>query len=353
MEVALVVAGDQDQVKMGQRMAALAVEDTDEDGLVVEVGEGLIGAGQGRGQQGEPGGESERTDHAMNPGECIGGEVEFPSFDFDFPRAGGAACRCRPRHVTLKGRMDSPLVQGLWTGLGAVAGLGLAAGGYAYAAMWPGSQLFGPTLIAPRRPGELALTFDDGPNPAWTPRLLDLLAGHDVRATFFMVGSHAQAEPALVRRVAEAGHLIGNHSWSHPNLAVTAAGRVEEELARTSRTLEEITGAPIRYFRPPFGARRPLALRAARRLGMVPVLWTAMTSDWSEPSVDRIVARLTSRIDRLERRGRAGNIVLHDGNHLDSAANRGPSVAAAGQLLGRYEGSHRFVTLDAWAPATG
>jgi peptidoglycan/xylan/chitin deacetylase (PgdA/CDA1 family) len=245
--------------------------------------------------------------------------------------------------------MDSTLVQGLWTGLGVVAGLGLAAGGYAYAAMWPGSQLFGPTLIAPRRPGELALTFDDGPNPAWTPRLLDTLASHEVRATFFMVGSHALAEPALVRRIAEAGHLIGNHSWSHPNLAVTAPGRVEEELAQTSQTLEEITGAPIRFFRPPFGARRPMALRAARRLGMVPVLWNAMTSDWAEPSVDRIVERLTGKIDRLERRGRAGNIVLHDGNHLDRSANRGPSVAAAGQLLARYKGNHRFVTINAWA----
>jgi len=232
--------------------------------------------------------------------------------------------------------------------LGAAAGLGLAAGGYAYAAMWPGSQLFGRALIAPPRPGELALTFDDGPNPAWTPRLLDVLASHDVRAAFFMVGSHAQAEPALVRRIVAAGHLIGNHSWSHPNLAVTAARRVKEELTRTSQALEQISGAPVRYFRPPFGARRPLVLRMARSLGMTPVLWNAMTSDWQEPSADRIVERLTRQIDRQQRRGRAANIVLHDGNHLDMAANRGPSVAAAGQLILHYQQSHRFVTLDAW-----
>ena len=72
--------------------------------------------------------------------------------------------------------MLSPLSIGISAGLGATAGLGLAAGGFAYAAMWPASQLFGPTLIAPPRPGELALTFDDGPNPAWTPHLLDILA---------------------------------------------------------------------------------------------------------------------------------------------------------------------------------
>jgi peptidoglycan/xylan/chitin deacetylase (PgdA/CDA1 family) len=245
--------------------------------------------------------------------------------------------------------MLSPLATGIYAGIGAVAALGLAAGGCAYAAMWPGSQLFGRTLIAPRRPGELALTFDDGPNAAWTPRLLDILAGYDVRATFFLVGSHAQAEPELVRRIVAAGHLIGNHSWSHPNLALTSARRVREELTRTNQTLEEIAGAPVRYFRPPYGARRPVVLRVARELGMTPVLWNAMTSDWKEPSVERIIARLTSKIDRLERRGRAANIVLHDGSHREMAADRGPSMAAAGRLIERYKATHRFVTLDAWS----
>src|SRR5580692_10030031 len=140
---------------------------------------------------------------------------------------------------------------GIEAGLGALAGLGLVAGCYAYAAMAPGSQLFGLTLTAPRRPGELALTFDDGPNPACTPRLLDILSQHDVRATFFLVGRYAYAEPALVRRIQAAGHLIGNHSWSHPNLAITPARRITEELTRTRDTLRQITGAPVRYFRPP------------------------------------------------------------------------------------------------------
>jgi peptidoglycan/xylan/chitin deacetylase (PgdA/CDA1 family) len=244
--------------------------------------------------------------------------------------------------------MLSPLATGISTGLGAAAALGLAAGGCAYAAMWPGSWIFGRALIAPSRPGELALTFDDGPNPVWTPRLLDILASHNVRATFFMVGSHAQTEPDLVRRIFAAGHLIGNHSWSHLNLALTAPSRIREELLKTSRTLEEMTGSPVKYFRPPFGARRPGVLRTARSLGMIPVLWNAMTSDWKEPSTEKIVKRLAAKIDHLERRGLATNIVLHDGNHLDPAANRGPSVAAAGQLLARYKETRRFVTLDAW-----
>ncbi len=230
-------------------------------------------------------------------------------------------------------------------GVGAV---GLAAGGCAYAAMWPGSRIFGDALIAPRRRGELALTFDDGPNPAWTPRLLEILASHNVHATFFLLGSHAQAEPELVRRIAAAGHLIGNHSWSHPNLALSGRARIRAELTQTCDVLEQVAGMQVRYFRPPFGARRPAALAVARELGMVPVLWNAMTSDWCDPSGERIAARLMARIDRLLKRGWAANIVLHDGGHLDAAAYRAPSLAAAGLMLGHYKRSHRFVTVDTW-----
>lgn len=245
--------------------------------------------------------------------------------------------------------MLTPLATGISAGLGTVATLGLAAGSYAYAAMWPASEIFGQSLIAPRSPGELALTFDDGPNPAWTPQLLDTLAARDVRATFFLVGRYAEAEPALVRRIHAEGHLIGNHSWSHPNLAITAAARVRDELTRTCDTLQEITGVPVRYFRPPFGGRRPVVLKIARSLGMTPVLWNAITTDWSEPSANKISQRLCAKIDRNQSHGWATNVVLHDGGHLALGANRGPSVTAAGQILARYKATHRFVTLDAWS----
>jgi peptidoglycan/xylan/chitin deacetylase (PgdA/CDA1 family) len=245
--------------------------------------------------------------------------------------------------------MLSPLSIGISAGLGATAGLGLAAGGFVYAAVWPASQLFGPTLLAPPRPGELALTFDDGPNPAFTPQLLDILARHGVRATFFLVGRYAEAQPALVRRIVAEGHQIGNHSWSHLNLAFASASSINDQLTRTSETLEQISGAPVRYFRPPFGARRPEVLRAARRLGLVPVLWDAMTSDWVNPSADAIAQRLMRKIDFVTDHGRAATIVLHDGSHADPAANRAPSVAATAQLLARYQPTHKFVTLDAWS----
>jgi peptidoglycan-N-acetylglucosamine deacetylase len=244
--------------------------------------------------------------------------------------------------------MDSSSASWVYGGISAAAGLGLVWGGFAYASMWPGSRLFGSAITAPRRPGELALTFDDGPNPAWTPQLLEILAGHNVSATFFMVGKFAEAEPALVRRVAQAGHLIGNHSWNHPNLAVTGDARIYEELKRTSDALEQIIGSPVRFFRPPFGARRPEVFRVARSLGLAPVLWNAMTNDWEEPSPERITESLSRRIDRLTRSGRAVNIVLHDGGHRALGANREPSVNAARQLIEKFKPTHRFVTLENW-----
>ena len=248
----------------------------------------------------------------------------------------------------LKAHMEIGWVQGVMTGLEAAAGLGLVAGGAAYAAMWPGSQIYGRTQIAPRRPGELALTFDDGPNPAWTPQLLEVLASHGAKATFFLVGRYAAAQPELVKRVRAAGHEVGTHSWSHLNLAVTSAARIREELARTCGALEDATGERVRLFRPPFGARRPAVLRIARELGMRPVMWNAMTTDWELRSAETIAERLGKKISQLEQQGWAANIVLHDGAHNEMAADRGPSVAAAGRLLERFKGSHRFVTVGEW-----
>ncbi|HEY3707486.1 MAG TPA: polysaccharide deacetylase family protein [Terracidiphilus sp.] len=237
-------------------------------------------------------------------------------------------------------------------GLGAAGALGLAAGGWAYAALYPTSQLFGPTLVLPERLGEIALTFDDGPNPACTPRLLDMLAAHAVTATFFLVGQYAEAEPCLTRHIADSGHIIGNHSWSHPNMALSSRKKIRDELYRTKHALEQITGTSVRYFRPPFGARRPAVLDEARQLGMSPVLWNAMTEDWEEPSADQIAERLARKVDALGRGGRSATVVLHDGGHLDPSAARGPSVAAAEKLMGRYSGVRRFVTAEylQWGP---
>lgn len=244
--------------------------------------------------------------------------------------------------------MLSSLEAGIYSALGVAGAIGLAAGGYAYAAQFPGSDLFGRATRAPRRAGEIALTFDDGPNPACTPKLLDILAAHKIRATFFMLGSRAQAQALLIKRIVDAGHLVGNHSWSHPNLAYTAAPKLRDELVRTKDVLEQLSGKPLQFFRPPFGARRPLVFNIAQELGMTVVLWNAMTNDWSEPAADQIAAKLTKNIEKLAQRGFAANIVLHDGGHREPQAVRDPSIAAAGMLAARYAATHKFVTLNEW-----
>lgn len=244
--------------------------------------------------------------------------------------------------------ISSPIAELCLNVGGAAAAAGLAYGGFCYASLWPGSRIFGSALIAPRKPEEFALTFDDGPNPLWTPPLLDALARYGVHASFFMVGQRAVEQKEIVRRVVSEGHQIGLHSWSHPSLARCSAARIREELTRSKDTIEEITGQPIRLLRPPFGARRPAVFSIARSLGLTTVLWNAMTSDWSERSVDKIVARQCAKIDRLARKGWAANVVLHDGGHLDPRIDRGPSVAAADRLMAHYMPTRRFVTLDAW-----
>jgi peptidoglycan-N-acetylglucosamine deacetylase len=239
--------------------------------------------------------------------------------------------------------------------LEAAAALALAAGlvsaGYSYASGWPTSQLFGRTLPAPRKPEEIALTFDDGPNPRWTPLLLDLLARHNIRATFFLVGQFAATQRALVRQTHEAGHLIGNHTWTHPNLARTSSQKTREELSKTSAELEDVIGAPIRYFRPPFGLRRPATLRIARELGLIPVTWNVIGNDWNAPSTEAITSRVTRLIAQNQERGQATNLVLHDGGHLTLDADRSRTVAATSQIAAQYARTSRFVRLDSWASA--
>ncbi len=119
---------------------------------------------------------------------------------------------------------------------------GLAAGGYAYAAQWPTSQVFGRTVLAGSDIHEVALTFDDGPNDPYTLQLLELLARHQVRATFFLMGSFVRRRPEIARAIRQAGHLLGNHTMSHPSLLWERPARVREELAGCSAVIEDATG---------------------------------------------------------------------------------------------------------------
>jgi peptidoglycan-N-acetylglucosamine deacetylase len=226
---------------------------------------------------------------------------------------------------------------------------GVLAAGCAYAALSPESQIFGKTLVAGADPAEFALTFDDGPNDNWTPRLLDLLAQHQVRATFFLIGEFVRERPALVRQIVAAGHLIANHTATHPWLPLLNRRRVRNELAFCNAMIEEAAGQRVRFFRPPHGARRPAVLRAARELGLTPVLWNAMGYDWQRHSAEKIAEYLRRGIVRNQQRGRGSNLLLHDGSHTRMGVDRSRSIEAARLILSRYPpGAARYVTVDAW-----
>ena len=238
----------------------------------------------------------------------------------------------------------------LTTTLTAAATTAVATGGtLAYAALSPGSQLFGHTLITAPNPTQAALTYDDGPNDAATDALLEVLARHNARATFFMLGKYVRQRAELVRRVAAAGHLIGNHTETHPWLHRCSPVRVREEITRCQHALEDVLGAPVHYFRPPHGARRPAVFTVARELELKVVQWNAMGWDWEPLGAERILAHVTRGITRARRRGVAANILLHDGGDRAMGADRSATVAVTDALLQRWaHDGTRPVTVDAW-----
>lgn len=127
---------------------------------------------------------------------------------------------------------------------------------------------------------EVALTFDDGPHPVYTPLLLELLDQHNVQATFFLVGERAEKYPELVRAIHEHGHIIGSHTYHHRNAWFITPRQLEHELIRTKNVIEQITKTPVTLYRPPWGRLTVATPRITQRLGQVPVLWTYAARDW-------------------------------------------------------------------------
>jgi peptidoglycan/xylan/chitin deacetylase (PgdA/CDA1 family) len=158
------------------------------------------------------------------------------------------------------------------------------------------------------RRGEIALTFDDGPDPEVTPRVLDVLAAHGARATFFCVGGRARRHPGLVRDVAAAGHAVENHTEHHSTgFAWYGRARLRAEIDAAQRTLAALAGRAPRYFRAPFGMRSPLLDPALAQLGLRLVSWTRRGYDTRDADAARVLGRLVRGLA-------AGDIlVLHDG----------------------------------------
>ncbi len=215
---------------------------------------------------------------------------------------------------------------------------------------WCTSQIWGKTLLGGPNGRELALTFDDGPNDRYTQEVLEKLDEARVQATFFFVGSYARQLPWLVRRVAEKGHVLANHTLSHRNLLLMSSKQIRAEIAGCSMVLEDIAGVKVRYFRPPYGKRRPAVLHAARELGLQTVMWNSMGFDWRSGRPPKQIMKAVERGIRSNRKaGRGSTILLHDGGPRGPGADRGRTVAALGWLLERgHAANYRFVTLDDW-----
>lgn len=231
--------------------------------------------------------------------------------------------------------------------------LAIGAGAAAWGAFHPGSQLFGPTLRHTPRANDVALTFDDGPNPAATPQLLDLLDRYSVRATFFLIGRFVRDCPGLVCEVVARGHALGNHTDTHPALTFLSSRRIEEELSRCQEAIARAVGsdpaspvAPPLWMRPPYGFRGPQLRGAVRRAGLRGVaMWSVIGYDWKPQPAEQLIARL-ARVGK--RSGWGGDIVLlHDGDCRALNGDRRHVVAALAHWLPRWRDAGReFVTIN-------
>jgi peptidoglycan-N-acetylglucosamine deacetylase len=236
----------------------------------------------------------------------------------------------------------------------AAPGAAATAGGIvSYGAVHPASQMFGQTLRRTNSAKKLAITFDDGPNPAITPRLLDLFERHSGRATFFLIGSFVKEFPELARETATRGHSLGNHTYTHPNLFKCGPGKIRDQLQRCTEVITEAAGVVPKWFRPPYGLRNPWVIPAANRLGMQAVMWTLITWDWKAKSKEWLIPRM-SPIGRhaqqnLGTHGQAsGDILcLHDGNHRHPNGDRQCTLAALEYWMPRWRDlGLDFVTID-------
>jgi len=218
-----------------------------------------------------------------------------------------------------------------------------------YQSMSPTGQWYGRTFIGVAAGSkQLALTYDDGPNDPHTLRLLEVLAKHNVHATFFLIGRYVQQRPDIVREIVKAGHVIGNHTFTHPLLTLKGKSEIRRELADCRSALEDAVGQHSNLFRPPFGGRRPAVLRIARELGLEPVMWNVTGYDWNAPPAAVIEQKVAKQM-------RGGDVILlHDGGHKNMGADRSQTVVATGHLIARckLEG-YEFVTIPQMMSRTG
>jgi cellulose synthase/poly-beta-1,6-N-acetylglucosamine synthase-like glycosyltransferase/spore germination protein YaaH/peptidoglycan/xylan/chitin deacetylase (PgdA/CDA1 family) len=204
------------------------------------------------------------------------------------------------------------------------------------------------------RPGLVALTFDDGPDGRWTPKILDILKAKHAKATFFVIGQNMQGRPDLVQREVREGQLVGGHTWTHPNIGETPVAQTDLELNTTQRLFEVLTGKSMRLFRPPFfGDAEPSTpnevepLLVAQRLGYMIVGLRIDPDDWKKPDPQRIIDATLARL--ADKGPHAGQVeLLHD-----AGGDRSRTVAALPGLIDALRAhGYRLVTVDQLAGMT-
>src|SRR5437764_11949781 len=157
-------------------------------------------------------------------------------------------------------------------GLDLTAAAAVAAAGYQ--SMAPTGQWYGRTFTGLGRGSkQIALTFDDGPNDPHTLHLLEVLSKHNVHATFFLIGRYVHQRPDIAAQIAKRGHIIANHTFTHPLLTVQSPESIRREIAQCRDAIQEAVGDHSNLFRPPWGGRRPAVFRIVRQLGPEPVMW--------------------------------------------------------------------------------
>ena len=191
------------------------------------------------------------------------------------------------------------------------------------------------TSRAPEAAPEIALTFDDGPNPVFTPQVLHILDNYGVKATFFCIGEQAQEYPGLVRRIRQAGDALGVHGWDHTALTKLSPDEVDQQLRSASIAIQQAAGTTPTVFRPPYGSTDRTVVDVASTLGLTQVLWSVDTDDWQRPGTKAIVnAALKHAQDR-------DVILMHDGG-----GNRSETVAALPQIItALQQRGFTFITL--------
>ena len=217
-------------------------------------------------------------------------------------------------------------------------------GGLLLAAVLPGNSFYGETITsveAPQGKKLVALTFDDGPYPPFTQELVAVLEEKQVKATFFVVGNNASKFPEVVKLVASKGHEVALHAGEHKDFLRLNKAELAENISSGQKVLEELTGKPVKYMRPPHGFRDWTVMEEASKLGLKVVNWSVIPRDWTNPGAQEIVARVCKDV-------KVGAIVLlHDGDAPKQTASRCQTVEATSLIIDELrKNGYNFVTVS-------